>query len=141
MIHRPHFQTGLFQASKAGLDDPTSFVSKRHVRGSQCVIIGDHDELAVELLGRFDLGGVKLGPALLIGAEIPAVTPGCQERAGRLGMGRVPFRQQGEFRPQFGQNLRPVLALAGGFFQVQAQHIAPPPFAVADPNLLVSMPT
>jgi hypothetical protein len=66
MIHRPHFQSGLFHSAEARLDDHSAFVGKRHIFGSQGVVVGDHHPLAVKLLRRFDLSRIELRSTLAI---------------------------------------------------------------------------
>ncbi len=47
-------------------EDPGAFVAEDDVFGRQRVVIGDDDELVVELGGRPDLGGIEPGPAEII---------------------------------------------------------------------------
>jgi hypothetical protein len=68
MEHRAHLKPGLFHSPEARFDDTATFISKCDVLGRQRVIIGDDDELAVELLRRLDLGGVEPGATGIIRA-------------------------------------------------------------------------
>src|SRR6516165_11416169 len=53
----------------AGFDDPGAFVAECHVFSGERVVIGDDDELAVELFGRFDLGRIEPGTTEVVGGE------------------------------------------------------------------------
>lgn len=83
---RPQFEASLLQPAEAGFDDPGALVAECDVLGRERVVIGDDNELAVELCGRLDLGRIEAGAAEVIGGKIAAVAARGQERTGRLGM-------------------------------------------------------
>ena len=82
---RPQFEAGLLQPAEAGFDDPGALVAECDVLGRERVVIGDDDELAVELCGRLDLGRIEAGAAEVIGGKIAAVAREARSAQAALG--------------------------------------------------------
>ena len=70
MKHRPDLEPGGLHCLEAVLDNPHAFVAESDVGDRERVIIGCQDELAIQMLGSFDLVLVEVGTALVIEAEI-----------------------------------------------------------------------
>ena len=86
MKHRPDLKPGGLHLPEAVLDDPHALIAKGDIGDRERVVIGGQDELAIKMLGSFDLVLIEIGSAFVIEAEIAAVALGGDQTAGRFGV-------------------------------------------------------
>ena len=140
-VHRPvidgaQAQPALERAPRL-LDALELLVTERQVLGAQGVVVAVDHELALEALGRLDLGRIDAELAGLAQAQVAPITTAGTQRTHPLAVTRgTALAQAFDLGREFFEHPDPMAPLASRLLGVEAHRVASPALPVADDHFL-----